>query len=106
VHAAEHPGERVLTSVLETVPGTADLLFLAAVRHNDAVLGHLPFLLGEPSSIFWPIWEGEESDDTDKDTDRTLDDEEPLPTVGGWSVNGLSMYSACLRKRAKRISYL
>jgi hypothetical protein len=56
VHAAEHPSERVLAGVLETVPGTTDLFFLAAVRNDDAVLGHLPLLLGEPPGVLWPIW--------------------------------------------------
>lgn len=79
MHAAKHPGEGILDSLLQAIPSAAYLLFLAAVRQENAVLCDLPLFLGEPPGVLRPVGQNEKGDDADKNAGRAFDDEKPLP---------------------------
>lgn len=81
VHETEVPGEGIANSILDTIPGSTDLLLNTTVGNQDSVLSHLAFLLSEELGVIGPRGKNEEGNDSDEDGDDTLNEEEPLPSV-------------------------
>lgn len=81
VHKAEVPGEGVLDGVPQAIPGASDLLLDATVGAEHTVLRHLLLFGGQEAGVVRPVGQQPESGKGDKDGDRALDDEEPLPRV-------------------------
>lgn len=73
-HECEEPNDRIRTSLSETNPDTGITFLLNSISGNAAV-SEYSFLGGKPSRSQGRVWKTEESDNSNNESNCSLEDE-------------------------------